>query len=66
MSKEKLIKQLNKKLAILLLLLHIRFSFWELEEQMNTNPPLENAYDEGVKRGLRIAISDIKEFLEDE
>ena len=66
MSKEKLIKQLNKKLALLLLLLHIRFSFWELEEKINTNPPLENAYDEGVKRGLRIAISDIKEFLEDE
>ena len=59
MSKEKLIKHLNKKLDI-------RFSFWELEEKMNTNPPLENAYDEGVKRGLRIAISDIKEFLEDE
>ena len=61
MSKEELIKQLNKKLDI-------RFSFWEphLEEKINTNPPLENAYDEGVKRGLRIAISDIKEFLEDE
>ena len=59
MSKEKLIKHLNKKMDI-------RFSFWESEEKINTNAPLENAYAEGVKRGLGIAISDIKEFLEDE
>ena len=56
MSEEELIEHLEKRMDVYT-------SFYEYPRDKKERTPLENAYNEGVRRGLAIAIYNIRENL---